>query len=293
MANNQTQGRPVLGVIGGSGLYEMPGLQDSREYSLETPYGAPSAPIIVGILEGEPVAFLARHGIGHHISPSEVNYRANIYALKNLGVERIVSISACGSLREDFAPGHIVIPDQIFDFTRGRKRSFFEDGLVAHVSVADPFCQDLSDSLYTATQAAGATLHRGGSLITIEGPRFSTKAESNVYRSWGLSIIGMTTSPEAFLAREAEICYAVMAHVTDYDVWHTSEEPVTVEKVIEILNRNTEIAQQAVRNLVHDQGAERSCNCGQALSGALITRPGVIPPETRQKLGWLVDKYLH
>lgn len=293
MANNQTQGRPVLGVIGGSGLYEMPGLQDSREYSLETPYGAPSAPIIVGILEGEPVAFLARHGIGHHISPSEVNYRANIYALKNLGVERIVSISACGSLREDFAPGHIVIPDQIFDFTRGRKRSFFEDGLVAHVSVADPFCQDLSDSLYTATQAAGATLHRGGSLITIEGPRFSTKAESNVYRSWGLSIIGMTTSPEAFLAREAEICYAVMAHVTDYDVWHTSEEPVTVEKVIEILNRNTEIAQQAVRNLVHDHGAERSCNCGQALSGALITRPGVIPPETRQKLGWLVDKYLH
>ncbi|HEX7973259.1 MAG TPA: S-methyl-5'-thioadenosine phosphorylase [Anaerolineales bacterium] len=293
MEGNQTVGEPVLGVIGGSGLYAMPGLEDSREYNIETPYGMPSAPVVVGNLGGNPVAFLARHGIGHHISPSEVNYRANIYAMKSLGVKRIISISACGSLREDFAPGHIVIPDQVFDFTRGRKRSFFEDGLVAHISVADPFCQDLSEQLFVATQAAGATLHSGGPLITIEGPRFSTKAESNVYRSWGMAIIGMTTSPEAFLAREAGICYAVMAHVTDYDVWHTSEEPVTVEKVIEILNRNTQVAQTAVRNLARDHTVERTCSCEHALSGALITRPDVIPPETRQKLGWLVDKYLH
>ncbi len=282
----------ALAVVGGSGLYKMPDLQDTREYDLDTPFGKPSAPIVVGELEGQRVAFLARHGIGHHISPSGVNYRANIYALKSLGAERVVSISACGSLREDYAPGDIVIPDQLFDFTRERKRSFFDGGFVAHVSVADPFCPQLSQLIADATQAAGARTHRGGVFITIEGPRFSTRAESNVYRAWGMSLIGMTTSPEAFLAREAELCYGVMAHVTDYDVWHFSEEPVTVERVIEILNRNTQIAQQVVRNILRHLQTERTCDCDSALANALITRPDVIPTDTRQRLSLLVDKYL-
>jgi 5'-methylthioadenosine phosphorylase len=283
---------PTLAIIGGSGLYSIQGLEDARQHDLDTPFGKPSAPIVVGLLEGRPVAFLARHGLGHHIQPSQVNYRANIYALKSLGVERIVSISACGSLREDFAPGEIVIPDQVFDFTHARKRSFFGDGMVAHVSVADPFCSVLSGQLYQATQRTGAVVHSGGTFITIEGPRFSTRAESNVYRSWGMALIGMTTSPEVFLAREAEMCYAVMAHVTDYDVWHISEKPVTVEMVIEILNRNTQLAQQAVRNLARNLPEERSCECGSALAAALITQREAIPAETRQRLGFLVDKYL-
>ena len=282
----------LLGIIGGSGLYAMEGLEDVKEHTIETPFGKPSAPIVVGTLEGQRVAFLARHGIGHHISPSEINYRANIYALKSLGVERIVSISACGSLREDYAPGHIVIPDQLFDFTRNRPRSFFGEGFVAHVSVPEPFCPDLSEHLAAAVEATGATLHRGGTYITIEGPRFSTKAESNIFRSWGMSLIGMTTAPEAFLAREAEMCYAVMAHVTDYDVWHVNEAPVTVDMVIETLRRNLRTAQEAIRNLVKRLPAERHCSCSTALANALITDPAVIPPETRQKLGLLVDKYL-
>lgn len=282
----------LLAMIGGSGLYEMPGLRNTREYNMDTPFGKTSAPIILGELEGQSVAFLARHGIGHHLTPSEVPYRANIYALKSLGVQRIVSISACGSLKEEFAPGHIVIPDQIYDNTHGRSRSFFGEGLVAHVSVADPFCVDLSDQLESAVGAAGGVLHRNGALITIEGPRFSTKAESNTYRSWGMAIIGMTASPEAFLAREAEICYATMAHVTDYDVWHVSEAPVTVEMVIQTLHKNTALAQEAVRSLARNLKHERRCNCAHALSAALITRKDAIPPETRQKLDLLVHKYL-
>jgi 5'-methylthioadenosine phosphorylase len=282
----------LLAMIGGSGLYEMPGLRNTREFNMDTPFGKPSAPIILGELEGQSVAFLARHGIGHHLTPSEVPYRANIYALKSLGVQRIVSISACGSLKEEFAPGHIVIPDQIYDNTHGRSRSFFGEGLVAHVSVADPFCVDLSDQLESAVGAAGGVLHRNGALITIEGPRFSTKAESNTYRSWGMAIIGMTASPEAFLAREAEICYATMAHVTDYDVWHVSEAPVTVEIVIQTLHKNTALAQEAVRSLARNLKHERRCNCAHALSAALITRKDAIPPETRQKLDLLVHKYL-
>ncbi len=281
-----------LAIIGGSGLYNMPGLQDAEELRVTTPFGEPSAPIVTGSLEGEKVAFLARHGIGHFISPSEVNYRANIYALKSLGAERIVSISACGSLREDFAPGDIVIPDQLFDFTRGRKRTFFEGGLVAHISAADPFCADLSRHLYQAAKQTGVTVHQGGASITIEGPRFSTRVESHTFRAWGMSVIGMTTTPEAFLAREAEMCYAVMAHVTDYDCWHVSEQPVTVEMVIEILNRNTETAQQAVKNLISILPEERSCDCQNALASALITDPKVIPVDTRQRLGLLVEKYL-
>lgn len=286
------QPNPTLGIIGGSGLYAMAGLEAVEEVELETPFGKPSAKITLGTLEGQRVAFLARHGIGHHISPSEVPYRANIFALKSLGVTRVVSISACGSLREDYRPGEIVIPDQLFDFTRNRPRTFFGEGLVAHISVANPFCNDLSEQLYQAVQATGVRTHMGGAFITIEGPRFSTKAESNTYRAWGMSIIGMTTSPEAFLAREAELCYAVMAHVTDYDVWHVSEEPVTVEMVVEILNRNTGIAQQAVRNLARRMRTERHCECGSALATALITQADKIPAETRQRLGLLIDKYL-
>ncbi len=282
---------PILGVIGGSGLYSMSGLEHSETIEVETPFGRPSAPIVVGVLSGKRVAFLARHGIGHHISPTEVNYRANVYALKKLGVKKVVSISACGSLREDYAPGHIVVPDQIFDFTRSRNRSFFGDGLVVHVGTADPLCADLSTQVLDAVRSTGATAHQGGTFVTIEGPRFSTKAESNVFRQWGMSIIGMTASPEAFLAREAEMCYAIMAHVTDYDVWHVTEEPVSVEMVVRTLMQNTEKAQQAVQTLVQNL-ADDDCACQHALQNALITSPERIPAETLVKLDLLVHKYL-
>ncbi len=283
---------PILGVIGGSGLYQFAGLTDTESIELDTPFGSPSSPIIVGTLAGKRVAFLARHGFGHFISPSEVNYRANIYAFKMLGVERIVSISACGSLRDDYAPGEIVIPDQVFDHTTLRPRSFFGEGLVAHVGVADPFCHDLSQLTYEAVVEAGGTVHKGGTLISIEGPRFSTRAESNVYRHWGMSIIGMTACPEVFLAREAEMCYATMAHVTDYDVWHISESPVTVEMVVRTLQHNTETAQQAIRVLVEKLAAGHVCACRDALQDAIISQPAAVPPATRQKLDLLVKKYL-
>lgn len=285
---------PQLGVIGGSGLYHMKGLEDPQEVDLDTPYGKPSAPLVVGKLHGIGVAFLARHGRGHHISPSEVNYRANIYAMKNLGVERLVSISACGSLREDYAPGDMVIPSQIFDFTKGRERSFFGDGLVAHIGAADPFCARLSQLAAEAVQATGTKLHRGGTFITIEGPRFSTRGESDVFRAWGMSIIGMTASPEAFLAREAELCYTVIAHVTDYDCWRISDEPVSVETVIAVLNQNTHLAQDAIDNLarrLQAEPVERDCGCPSALATALITDPRRTPPATLQRLQWLVGKY--
>lgn len=281
----------TLAVIGGSGLYSMSGLQDTREIMPETPFGKPSAPIIIGNLQGRSVAFLARHGIGHVFSPSSVPYRANIFALKLLGVERIVSISACGSLRDDFSPGDIVIPNQLMDFTRKRPQTFFENGLVAHISVADPFCPDLSKQVNQAVRASGGKVHEGGSLVTIEGPRFSTRAESNTFRTLGMSIINMSTAPEAFLAREAEICYCVMNHVTDYDVWHISEAPVSVEMVIEILNRNTELAQQAISNLAENLTVERSCECSSALDGALITDKQHIPAETLSSLQPLIGKY--
>ncbi len=281
-----------IAIIGGSGLYDIPGLENKKEHDITTPFGKTSAPIITGTLEGKSVAFLARHGIGHHISPTGINYRANIYALKSIGVERIISISACGSLREDYAPGDIIIPDQLFDFTRRRTLTFFEGGLVAHVGVAKPFCPDLSALVYEAVAQTGATVHQGGTLITIEGPRFSTRGESNTFRSWGMSLVNMSTVPEAFLAREAEICYTVMNHVTDYDVWHINEEPVTVDKVIAILNKNTTIAQAAIKKLMHLLPEKRTCDCAHALADALITRPNAIPAETRERLGLLVQKYL-
>lgn len=283
--------QPVLGVIGGSGLYHISGLEDAQSIEVETPFGKPSAPVVLGTLSGKRVAFLARHGIGHHLSPTEVNYRANIYALKKLGVKKVVSISACGSLREDYAPGDIVVPDQIFDFTRSRNRSFFGEGLVVHISTADPLCQELSNQVMQAVSEAGATAHQGGTFITIEGPRFSTRGESNVFRSWGMSLIGMTACPEVFLAREAEMCYAIMAHVTDYDVWHVSEEPVTVEMVVRTLMHNTEVAQQAIARLVSILDDD-DCACQHALQDAIITQPDHVSGETRQKLDLLVGKYL-
>jgi 5'-methylthioadenosine phosphorylase len=281
-----------LAIIGGSGLYSMSGLTDTSENSVETPFGKPSAPIIIGTLAGKRVAFLARHGVGHHITPTEVPYRANIYALKSLGAERVVSINACGSLREDYAPGEIVIPDQIFDLTSQRARTFFGEGLVAHAGVADPFCPDLSMGLKYAVEESGYTVHQGGTFIIIEGPRFSTRAESNVYRSWGMSIVGMTAAPEAFLAREAEMCYAVMAHVTDYDVWHVSEAPVSVDMVIQTLNKNTQAVQAAIRKLVTSLPEQPPCQCNSSLASALITHPSAVPSETRKKLDLLVKKYL-
>ncbi len=284
--------KPILGVIGGSGLYQMEGLEAVEQRDVDTPFGHPSSPITIGTLQGRRVAFLARHGIGHFISPSEVNYRANIYALKALGVERVVSISACGSLREDYEPGQIVVPDQLYDNTKDRARTFFTGGLVAHVSVADPFCLDLSERIAESVEAVDGSVHRGGAYITIEGPRFSTRAEANTFRAWGMAIVGMTTSPEAFLAREAELCYAVMAHVTDYDVWHVSEEPVTAEMVFRIVEKNTRLAQRALMALIERLPLERSCACGEALKNALSTHPEQIPPETRAKLALLVDRYL-
>ncbi|MDW7754965.1 MAG: MTAP family purine nucleoside phosphorylase, partial [Brevefilum sp.] len=238
------------------------------------------------------VAFLARHGIGHTYSPTEVPYRANMFALKKLGVKRIVSVSACGSLREAYAPGTIIIPNQIFDFTHKRERSFFSEGLVAHVSVADPFCENLSNILENAVKQTEARFHRGGTYITIEGPRFSTKGESNLYRQWGIDIIGMTASPEAFLAREAEICYTTMAHVTDYDVWHVSEETVTVDMVIRTLSKNISLAQEAIKNLVAMIDETDECDCHNALQNALITNRDHIDPVKKAQISLLIEKYL-
>ncbi len=282
-----------IGVIGGSGLYRMKGLADIEERAITTPFGDPSDAIVVGTLEGARVAFVARHGRGHRLMPTEVNYRANVFALKSLGVEHVISISACGSLREHLAPGEVVVPDQLFDFTKQRAYTFFGAGLVSHIGVADPFCARLSTLIGDAVAEAGGTVHRGGRFITIEGPRFSTKGESHTFRAWGMDIIGMTASPEAFLAREAEMCYATMAHVTDYDVWHETEEPVTVEALLATLAANTELAQNALRGVVAQLAAgERDCECGSTLAMALITQRDLIPAETKEKLAPLVGKYL-
>ena len=282
-----------IGIIGGSGLYQMEGLSEVEERPVSTPFGDPSDAVTVGTLEGVRVAFLARHGRGHRIMPTEVNYRANVFALKSLGVEQVISISACGSLREHLPPGAIVIPDQVFDFTKGRANTFFGDGLVVHVGTTDPFCPRVSGILADVVEEAGGTVHRGGRFITIEGPRFSTKGESYTFRAWGMDIIGMTTSPEAFLAREAEMCYAVMAHVTDYDVWHETEDPVSVEVVIRVLQQNTELAQKAIRTLVPRLAtAERDCECGESLAAAIITQRDLIPEAVKERLGLIVGKYL-
>lgn len=282
-----------IGVIGGSGLYQMEGVEDVYEIRVTTPFGDPSDALIAGRIDGIPVVFLPRHGRGHVHTPTEVPYRANIHALKQLGVEKVISVSACGSLREHLHPGDIVVPDQIFDFTKNRPRSFFGEGLVAHISVADPFCPALSTLLADVIVEAGGSVQRGGTFITIEGPRFSTKGESLIYRQWGMDIIGMTACPEAFLAREAGMCYATMAHITDYDVWHTSAEPVTVEMVIQVLQQNVGLAQRAIRLLVPRLvAAETECACAHALETALITARECIPAAALDKLHLLVTPYL-
>ena len=281
-------------VIGGSGLYNMPDLQDVQEHHINTPFGKPSDAIIVGKLLGRPVAFLPRHGRGHVLTPSEVPYQANIYALKTLGVKYIVAVSACGSLREDYAPGHIVVPNQLFDFTKGvRGRTFFGQGIVAHVGVAHPFSPELGQVLARASREVGGTVHEGGTFITVEGPRFSTIGESNIFRQWGMSLIGMTTSPEAYLALEAEIAYTCMAHVTDYDVWHETEGPVTIEMVVRTLHHNTALAQQAVRRMVEtigEWGGEFAAH--QAMKDAILTERSKWPQAVVNKLAPLVGKYL-
>lgn len=285
-----------IAVIGGSGLYGMPGLRDLEELELTSPFGDPSDVITIGDLSGTRVAFLPRHGRGHFLTPSEVPYRANIFVLKQLGVKYIVSVSACGSLRGSFAPGHVVIPDQLIDFTKGkREMTFYGNGLVAHVGVSEPFSPEFGDALAAAVDQAGGTIHEGASFITIEGPRFSTKGESQLFRRWGMDLVGMTTSPEAYLAAEAEIAYACMAHVTDYDVWHETEEAVTAEKVIQILSNNLKIAQRAIKILVESkQEWEGDFVAHHAMEGALalVSDWSRVPAKTLEDLEPLIGSYI-
>ncbi|MFB3779493.1 MAG: S-methyl-5'-thioadenosine phosphorylase [Bryobacteraceae bacterium] len=284
--------RARIGIIGGSGLYSMPGFEAQEEVAVETPWGAPSDKYLVGRLSGKEVAFLARHGRGHRISPSELNFRANIYGMKLLGVERIVSLSAVGSLKEEHRPQDFVIPDQFFDRTRGRVSTFFGDGLVVHVSFAHPVCPELSATVYEACQACGVNAKKGGTYLCMEGPAFSTVAESNVYRSWGVDVIGMTNLQEAKLAREAEICYVTVAMVTDYDCWHPGHDAVTVDEIVANLVKNAEHAASVVAEAVARTPDERRCRCGSALQSAIITDRSLIPAATRERLDLLVGKYL-
>jgi 5'-methylthioadenosine phosphorylase len=284
--------KATIGVIGGSGLYSMPGFEAQEEVPVHTPWGSPSDNFVVGKLAGKDVAFLARHGRGHRISPSELNFRANIYGMKWLGVERIISLSAVGSLKQEHRPQDFVIPDQFFDRTRGRASTFFGGGLVAHISFAHPVCPELAGTVYEACLAAGVNAKRGGTYLCMEGPAFSTVAESNVYRSWGMDVIGMTNLQEAKLAREAEICYVTVAMVTDYDCWHPGHEAVTVDQIVSNLLKNAENAAKVVAGAVERMPAARGCRCGSALASAIITDRKLIPEATRKKLDLLVGKYL-
>lgn len=284
--------RAEIGVIGGSGLYAMPGFEGRQEVVLATPWGAPSDAYVVGRLARRTVAFLARHGRGHRISPSELNFRANIHGFKQLGVERIISLSAVGSLKEEHKPLEFLIPDQFFDRTRGRNSTFFGEGLVAHISFAHPICPQLADVLEEACRKVGVTVKKGGTYLCMEGPAFSTLAESQLYRAWGMDVIGMTNLQEAKLAREAEICYVTVAMVTDYDCWHPDHDAVSVNDILGNLKRNAENAAQVIAEAVAAMPDERRCRCGSALAHAIITDPSVVPPETRKKLELLVGKYL-
>jgi 5'-methylthioadenosine phosphorylase len=284
--------KPTIGIIGGSGLYSMPGFTAHEEMAIETPWGMPSDPYVVGQLAGKEVAFLARHGRGHRHSPSELNFRANIYGFKSLGVDRILSLSAVGSLKEEHPPLKFVIPDQFFDRTRGRVSTFFGDGLVAHVSFADPVCPHLSEVVHQACLKTGVPVGLGGTYLCMEGPAFSTKAESNVYRSWGMDVIGMTNLQEAKLAREAELCYVTIAMVTDYDCWHEEHDAVTVSDIVANLKQNADHACKVVAESVASMPEVRECKCGSALAHALMTDPKVVPAATRKKLELLVGKYL-
>jgi 5'-methylthioadenosine phosphorylase len=290
MAKTASKKAISIGVIGGSGLYAMEDLKDIREVKVKTPFGSPSDAFIVGRLEGVEVAFLPRHARGHRINPTEVNHRANIWALKSLGVEQIISVAACGSLREELAPRHMVFPDQIFDRTKSRASTFFEKGIVAHVGIANPYCQELSGRLFDSAKKLGFTAHKGGTYVCMEGPQFSTRAESNVYRSMGFSIIGMTALPEAKLAREAEICYGAVALVTDYDVW--KEEHVTVEMVIGNLTANTANVKKLLKAAITGIGRERRCECASALQYAILTDGKLVPPKVKKDLQPLIGRYM-
>ena len=281
-----------IGIIGGSGLYSMPGLTGVRELKQQTPFGDPSDAYVLGTLEGRQVAFLARHGRGHRILPTELNFRANVYGFKQLGVERIVSVSAVGSLKEEHKPLDFVIPDQFFDRTRHRVDTFFGEDIVAHIAFADPICPELAQTVEAACKQSGVTGKRGGTYLCMEGPQFSTKAESNVYRSWGMDVIGMTNLQEAKLAREAEICYVTVAMVTDYDCWHPHHDSVTVDQIVAVLLKNAENACQVVRHTVASMPAKRHCKCGAALAHAILTDRDKIPAATRVKLKLILEKYL-
>ena len=281
-----------IGIIGGSGLYSMPGLTDVRELCQQTPFGDPSDPYVLGTLEGRKVAFLARHGRGHRLLPTELNFRANIYGFKQLGVERILSLSAVGSLKEEHKPLDFVIPDQFFDRTRHRVDTFFGDGIVAHIAFAEPVCQELARVLESSCREAGVTVKRGGTYLCMEGPQFSTRAESEIYRTWGMDVIGMTNLQEAKLAREAQICYVTVAMVTDYDCWHPHHDSVTVDQIIAVLVKNAENAARVVRESVAAMPSGRSCKCGSALGHAILTERDKLSPETRRKLSLILDKYL-
>ena len=281
-----------IGIMGGSGLYSMPGLTDVREVTVQTPFGEPSDAYVLGTLEGRKVAFLARHGRGHRILPSEINFRANIYGMKDLGVERILSLSAVGSLKEEHKPTDFVIPDQFIDRTIHRISTFFGHGIVAHVAFGDPICPEAAEAFTQSCKDIGVVGKKGGTYICMEGPQFSTRAESNLYRSWGADVIGMTNLQEAKLAREAEICYATMAMVTDYDCWHEGHDDVTVDQVVAVIHQNSANAAKVVRAAVAAMPAEKSCACGDALKYAILTDRKAIPAETRQKLALLLDKYL-
>jgi 5'-methylthioadenosine phosphorylase len=285
-------GDRVLGVIGGSGLYELPGIRDVRPVRLATPYGEPSDALVRGRLGEVEVIFLPRHGVGHRLLPSEVPYRANVFALKQLGVEFLLSIGAVGSLRDGLAPGHVVVPDQFIDRTVARRSTFFGDGVVVHVSLADPVCAVLAAAVAAAADTAGGTVHRGGTYLCMEGPQFSTRAESHLYRQWGADVIGMTNWQEAKLAREAELCFASLALVTDYDCWKSDAEHVVIEEVLRILAANAELAQRAVAGVAERLPATRACACGSALQNAIITDPTHIPAATRDRLAPLIGKYL-
>lgn len=283
----------IIGVIGGSGLYELEGLNGVNRVRLDTPFGDPSDEFITGVLDGVKMVFLPRHGRGHRLLPSEVNYRANIYGMKKLGVTHLISVSAVGSMKEEIAPGHIVIPDQFIDRTNGtRINTFFGNGIVAHVQFADPVCGDLSDNLYEAAKEAGAIVHKGGTYICMEGPAFSTRAESNMYRTFGVSVIGMTNIPEAKLAREAEICYGVIALATDYDCWHESHEDVSVDAILAIIKQNVTTAKAIIKNAVRYVESERKCSCTSALRYAVITDKFAISEQSKANLDIIIGKYL-
>ena len=282
---------PTIGIIGGSGLYDMAEVTDREERRIATPFGDPSGPYVIGTLRGKRVAFLARHGVGHRILPSELNFRANIYGFKVLGVERILSASAVGSLKEEYKPLDIVVPDQFFDRTKGRISTFFGRGIVAHVAFAHPLCGDLSAIAADSAAQVGATVHRGGTYVNMEGPQFSTLAESKLYRSWGMDVIGMTNLQEAKLAREAEICYATLALVTDYDCWHPDHDSVTVDLIIANLMQNAVTAQKTIATAVERIGAARTCACKDALATAIITQPPLWPEQTKQELEPIIGKY--